>query len=89
MTLRVTEVRRVNANVSRRIFTRTIVSPAAKDGDAQTVFKEQGLPCRAYNLRDPHPPSWVFGDFTYTFRVRDHNGLWSSATHMRFSRHGE
>lgn len=77
MAVRVVEERRVDEGMTRRVLARTIESPAPDRS------------CRAYNLGDPHPASWVFGSFTYTFRVRDREGLWSQPVRFSFARGGE
>lgn len=57
---------------------RTITSPAS-DQD-----------CREYNVVDSHLAAWVFGAFTYTYRVRDRDGSSSSKpARSSFRRGGE
>jgi hypothetical protein len=77
MEVRVREVRRVGSDRAEKVMARTINS-LAPDHDCQT-----------YNFNDPHPVSWVFGDFTYTYRVKDREGLWSKPARVTFRRGGE
>src|SRR5207253_2971410 len=77
MEVRVTEVRRVGNDRAQKVMARTVDSPAPD------------VACRSYNLNDPHPGSWAFGDFTYTYRVKDREGLSSKPESITFKRNGE